>query len=141
MNKRAFTMIELVFVIVILGILAATALVKLNAVQKSALSQNIESFVGTMNRTSLPSMYSKATRSGGSVLSMKVSTYIKVPDDITLVSDTLTGAMCPNGSFGKFGETNLGLIIYCRDGNITHPPVLSFSALDINTTLADSYYQ
>ncbi|WP_084029363.1 type II secretion system protein [Lebetimonas sp. JH292] len=48
--KKAFTMIELIFVIVILGILAAVAIPKFLGVAQQAHEANLKTFVGTLNR-------------------------------------------------------------------------------------------
>ncbi|WP_051440290.1 type II secretion system protein [Lebetimonas sp. JS138] len=56
--KKAFTMIELVFVIVILGILAAVALPKFLGVAQQAHEANLKAFVGTLNRSVGPTLWS-----------------------------------------------------------------------------------
>lgn len=59
MRRAGFTMIELIFVIVVLGILAAVALPKFIGVSEQADAAKCKSFVGTMNRTVFPAVWSK----------------------------------------------------------------------------------
>ena len=49
--KNAFTMIELIFVIVILGILSAVALPKFIGVAENTNETICKAFIGTLNRT------------------------------------------------------------------------------------------
>jgi len=58
MKRAGFTMIELIFVIVILGILSAVALPKFIGVSEQAEAGKCKSFIGTLNRTVLPALWS-----------------------------------------------------------------------------------
>ena len=87
--KKAFTMIELIFVIVILGILAAVALPKFVGVAQEAREGNLKSFVGTLNRTVGPTLWSQALKdySGNignyaSNTSINLSNYVDIPKEI-----------------------------------------------------------
>jgi type II secretory pathway pseudopilin PulG len=129
-------MIELIFVIVIIGILAAVAIPKLASTQKSAKASTVEAFVGTMNRSVLPSMYAKAIRTNGEIKGYAIAEYVDVPSEMQTVSLSACGA----ASWGLAATTKLGIKIYCRDGNLTHPPKFSFTD-DGNTTLADTWFE
>lgn len=137
MKRSGFTMIELIFVIVILGILSAVALPKMMQTQKSAQAQTVESFVGTANRSTLPSMYVSAVRTDGSIKSYNIDDYISIPKEIKGIDLS----KCGDGSFDLVVTTTIGANIYCRDGNGTNPPLLSFSSSDLNTTLDSKYFE
>lgn len=55
--RRGFTMIELIFVIVIIGILAAVAIPKLAGTATKARESVHEGFIGTLNRSVGPAMW------------------------------------------------------------------------------------
>ena len=61
--KQAFTMIELIFVIVIIGILSAVAIPKMNSMSISAKQANLESFVSILNGTVGSTMWEKSLKS------------------------------------------------------------------------------
>ncbi len=78
-------MIELIFVIVILGILAAVALPKFAGVSDQANAQKCAAFVGTLNRTVGPSMWAEAIdESNGSKGYVAQVSNILVTDHIAL---------------------------------------------------------
>ncbi len=52
MKRSAFTIIELIFVIFIVGILAGIAVVKMGGMSDRAREVQLKAFVGTLNRTS-----------------------------------------------------------------------------------------
>jgi len=61
-RRAAFTMIELVFVIVIIGILSAVALPRFSATGEDAHYANVEHFVDLLNRSVGPMMWSGIQR-------------------------------------------------------------------------------
>ena len=125
MKRAGFTMIELIFVIVILGILSAVALPKFIGVSQQAHDQKVEAFVGTLNRTVGPSMWmNDLATNGGSVVGSECNnllTYLDaVPEE--LVFNSTTCEFDANTTMGGTLDVNI------TDGNATSAPTWSTTA-------------
>ncbi len=121
MKRAGFTMIELIFVIVILGILAAVALPKFIGVSEQARNSKVEAFVGTMNRTIGPTLWSKSISGTTNGLvttlcdtSAELLEYVDaIPEELSIQNDCTFDANATAG--GKFG-------VDFQDGNATSAP-------------------
>lgn len=156
MKRAGFTMIELIFVIVILGILSAVALPKFIGVSEQAHVGKLKAYVGTLNRTVAPALWSDAIAGdlNGSIKTYqtKLDSQITGPSELdangTLTSCTLkypvalvgktdadnTTLKSGTGAFAK--ATTIGASQYyigCSDGNSTSSPL--FFLEDQNQTI------
>ena len=88
MKKSGFTMIELIFVIVILGILAAVALPKFVGAGNEAHVGNLKSFQGSLNRTVAATAWAKVASQDGNLSKLTgndqlLTTYTEIPTEFT----------------------------------------------------------
>jgi len=130
--KKAFTMIELIFVIVILGILAAVALPKFIGVASQAREANLKSFTGTLNGTLGPTWWSKAMTYDGNISELNIDTKTKLAKYTDLpkeLSDfNLSNCNNPNKYkvIASFDKTKVGsdvdYYIACKDGTASEAP-------------------
>ena len=141
--KKAFTMIELIFVIVILGILAAIALPKFVGVASQAHEANLKSFTGTLNRTIGASLWSQSMTDGkaGKISSYtsydgdKFATLSDIPKEIDKSTIKFENCANPEDKSKHFAEANTAITgksytITCRDGNATTPPAFKLYNAD-----------
>ena len=146
MKRAGFTMIELIFVIVILGILSAVALPKFIGVSNQATEGKLKAYVGTLNRTVSPALWSAAiATNNGSVnglTGLELSEQIETPDigDTALTKLAITDPLACSanaaaasgaytdaelGAWAANGTATVGGVVYtvrCMDGSMTAAP-------------------
>ena len=151
MKRAGFTMIELIFVIVILGILSAVALPKLIGVKEQANEGVIKGFVGTLNRTVGPAKWSQSLMDGdeGSITKADGS-YNILATDTDFPSDFNATTGIDTTQCGDITDTTVNpaatstgtptYYIFCKDGDSSTAPKFFYSekatvtGTDINGT-------
>ncbi len=133
MKRAGFTMIELIFVIVILGILSAVALPKFIGVSEQAKAGKCKAFVGTLNRTVGPALWSQSLMddNNGSLISefgnaAGVTTELKNQIDIPEECTPATA----NTAYATDDTVTIGTQVYdvnFTDGNTTSSPTWTWT--------------
>jgi len=85
--RRGFTFIEVVFVIVVIGILASFALPRFLQMSRNAHNSNVQFFVNSLNRNVAPTFWSRVymeeKESLSDACSRLSSVYTEVPEELT----------------------------------------------------------
>ena len=148
---KAFTMLELIFVIVILGILAAIAIPRYFAMGKTSHQAVLIAFVSTLNRTTGEDLWSKSMSEGknGSITNLApkedanfLSKYIQIPPEINASSINLS--KCGNGVYKTVMTANPNVAedeynITCKNGTSTTAPYFELIRLKDDKVLVSRH--
>jgi len=139
-------MVELIFVIVIIGILSAIAIPKLAGTATEAKKSNMSAFMGTLNRTVGPILWANnISTDKGSIKVVSDAEFLAIYTDIPKGLVNIDFSLCAdsNATVGvKIADINTEALpvaeeLYCIDGQITDPPKFAFSA-DMNRSLQNN---
>jgi len=131
MKRAGFTMIELIFVIVILGILSAVALPKFIGVSDQAKAGKCKAFIGTLNRTTLPAMWSELILNGTNVTgadfnATDLAAQIDFPADCNMTATQIAGVIAGTGTLTPtYGNSNYAVELNVS-ASVNESPILSF---------------
>jgi len=145
--KKGFTIIELIFVIVIVGILAGVAISRYFALGHTVHEANLKSFVATLNRTTGSDLWARSLNEGkqGSIKNLTsnedylfLSKYVDIPVEIN--KSTINLNNCGTNTYKTVMQANVKILgqeynITCKDGTLTTAPSFELIRLKDNKVL------
>jgi len=145
--KKSFTMLELIFVIIIIGIIGALALPKYFGMHKSSHETNLIAFVKTLNRTTGEDLWARSINENknGSIKNLEnnenalfLEKYITLPPEINKTSINLSS--CGDNSYSTVMIANTNVTgeeynITCKDGTARNAPYFRLIRIRDNKVL------
>jgi competence protein ComGC len=127
MKRGAFNIIELIFVIIILGILSSVVMVKMGNMTRNSKEAQLKSFVGTLNRSVGPAIWFHSidnNRNGSVAFADYDADLEKYIEIIPNYASAPALVNCNESSDGIFVSYLFGknYEVHCRDGNATTSP-------------------
>jgi len=127
MNRNAFSLIELIFVMLILGILAAVAVVKSSGMTERAREAKLEAFTGTLNRSVGGTLWLRSigdNRNGSVAFAdydADIDNYISLIPEYSSGPSLINCNTTGNGIFLSYTFSKI-YEIHCQDGSKTTTP-------------------
>jgi prepilin-type N-terminal cleavage/methylation domain-containing protein len=130
MKRKAFSLIELIFVIILLGILSVIAIAKFGQMAERANQAKLNAFTGTLNRSVGPSLWQRSIQesNGGSialpVYQAEIMSYSDFVPGYTVGPDLTACNVAGNGVFLAYPASLMGsnYEIHCQDGTVHESP-------------------
>ena len=124
--RNGFSMLELIFVIVIIGILAAVAIAKFNLNASDTKINTFKSTIAAINETIFPNMWLDSIKKHkkGSITSYNLNDYTDLPKEL---SDLNLSKCDDNNNFKiikSFSIDKSNIDVKCRNGDSTKVPVM-----------------
>lgn len=124
MKRTAFSLIELIFVIILLGILSAIAIAKFGQMAEQANRVKLDAFTGTLNRSVGPAIWQRSLQenNGGSVAlpvyQAEIGRFSDFVPGYTVGPDLTACNAAGNGVFLAYPASQMGTNyeIHCQDG-------------------------
>ena len=145
--RKAFTILEIIFVIVIIGILAGIAVPRYFALGKQSHETNLIAFVKTLNRTTGEDLWARSISGGknGSIVNLVpvedgnfLKKYISIPEEINFSSIDLS--RCGDGIYKTVMTADSEIAgeeynITCKDGTAKTAPYFRLIRIRDNKVL------